>query len=130
MFIGRHIYRPIDTSATLFFMDAKTKALRAELRKLQKELGSIGLISHGYAQDRGKGAGHPNYQWSRKENKKTVSVAMSPEQFLAMKEAIESWRHAQAILKRKQQISREIIFKTMPDTKRRKPLSDTVLGLN
>ena len=46
----------------------------------------------GYVQDRGPGAGGPCYQWTRKERGKTVSVALSKEQFEAMREAIANWR--------------------------------------
>lgn len=103
--------------------------LRAEYRKLQKQLATAGWISHGYVQDRGPGAGGPCYQWTRKENKKTVSVALSKEQFDAMQQAIDNWRQIQTILSRMEQISRQIIFSTLPDTRRRKPLSPEVLGL-
>lgn len=103
--------------------------LRAEYRRLQKRLGQTGPISHGYVQDRGPGAGGPCYQWTRKVEKKTVSVALSKEQFEAMKKAIETWHDTQAALKRMQQISRILIFYAMPDTNRRKPLTADVLGL-
>lgn len=79
-------------------------------------------ISHGYAQDRGSGAGGPCYQWTRKEKGKTVSVAMSA--------AIANWKRAKLILRRMEQISRRIIFTTLPDTRRSKPLTDEVLGLS
>jgi hypothetical protein len=111
-------------------MKTKLKELRLEYRLLQKQFSHLGWLSHGYVQDRGSGAGGPCYQWSRKESKKTVSVALSKEQYTALKEASENWRQAQLILKRMEQISRWIIFYTLPDTKRRKALSDRVLGLN
>ena len=111
-------------------MKPNLSKLRAEYRKLQKQLAGIGWISHGYAQDRGPGAGGPCYQWTRKEKKKTVSVALSKEQYQAMQEAIANWRQAHAILKRMEQISRQVIFATTPDTRRRKPLTKRVLGLN
>lgn len=104
--------------------------LRAEYGRLQQQLATIGWVSHGYVQDRGPGAGGPCYQWTRKENKKTVSVALSREQYVAMKEAIENWRNLQAILKRMEQVSRTIIFGTLPEPPRRKPPSKEVLGLN
>lgn len=104
--------------------------LRAEYGTLQKQLSQIGWISHGYVQARGPGAGGPCFQWTRKEKKKTVSVALSKEQFQAMQEAINNWRKAQTILTRMEQISRQIIFATLPDTRRRKPLTSKVLGLN
>ncbi|MBU0714742.1 MAG: hypothetical protein KJ964_05250 [Verrucomicrobia bacterium] len=62
--------------------------------------------------------------------KKTVSVAMSKEQYLWMKKAIANWRYVQLTLKRMQQISRLVLFRTIPEPPRRKPLSKRVLGLN
>ena len=36
-------------------------------------------------------AGGPCYQWTRKVKAKTVSVALSREQYEALKEAIDNW---------------------------------------
>jgi len=47
-----------------------------------------------------------------------------------MREAITNWREVQQILKRMEQITRAIIFRSMPDTKRRKPLTKKVLALS
>jgi hypothetical protein len=111
-------------------MNYDIPTLRTEYRRLQKQLGRIQAISHGYVQDRGPGAGGPCYQWTRKVDKKTVSVALSKEQYEAMKVAIDNWHAVQTVLKRMQQISRILIFYSMPDTQRRKPLTPEVLGLN
>ena len=104
--------------------------LRVEYRKLQRQLARTGWISHGYVQDRGPGAGGPCFQWSRKERKKTVSVALSEAQYLWMKEAIANWRQVQDTLKRMEQISRLVLFRTIAEPPRRKPLCKKVLGLN
>lgn len=104
--------------------------LRVEYRRLQRRLVRVGWISHGYVQNRGPGAGGPCYQWSRKEHKKTISVALSKEQYLWMKTAIKNWRQVQQTLKRMEQISRLVLFRTIPEPPRRKPLSKRVLGLN
>jgi hypothetical protein len=88
-----------------------------------------GWISPGYVQDRGPGAGGPCYQWTRKVRGKTVSVALSKEQYEAMREAIEGWREVEGILDRMQKLTRQRIFGTLPDTRRRKPLTKKVLGL-
>lgn len=104
--------------------------LRVEYARLQRQLTATGWITHGYVQNRGPGAGGPCYQWTRKEQKKTVSVALSKEQYHAMRTAIENWRKAQQILTRMEQISRLVIFQTLPDTRRRKPLTKRVLGVN
>lgn len=98
--------------------------------QLVKSLASSGWISEGYVQDRGPGAGGPCYQWTRKVKGKTVSLALSLEQYLWLKEAIENWRELQFVLKEMQRLSREELFATIPDIKRRKPLSDSVLGIN
>jgi predicted transcriptional regulator len=111
-------------------MKTDLSRLRAEYQRLLRELARTGWISHGYVQDRGPGAGGPCYQWTRKERKKTVSVALSKEQYLGMKEAIDNWRSIQQTLKRMEQISRTVLFTTVPGPMRRKPLSKTVLGLN
>lgn len=111
-------------------MKPNLRKLRAEYGKLQRQMASTGWISHGYVQDRGPGAGGPCYQWTRKEKKKTVSVALSKEQYQAMRAAIQNWRKMQQILVRMEQISRLVIFRTLPDTRRRKPLTNRVLGLN
>lgn len=91
---------------------------------------ALGLICHGHAQNRGPGAGGPCYQWIRKEKGKPVSVAMSAEQYEAMAAVIANWKKAKEILRRMEQTSRRIIFATLPDTRRSKPLTDEVLGLS
>jgi len=112
------------------FMNLDLVEVRAEYERLRGQLARLGWISQGYVQDRGPGAGGPCYQWTRKVKAKTVSVALSQEQYLALKEAIANWREAQEILQRMQVLSREIIFGTLPSPPRRKRLGKKVLGLN
>ena len=100
-----------------------------EYQSLLQQLSGLSWISEGYAQNRGRGAGGPCFQWTRKVKGKTVSVALSAEQFEAMAKAIQTWQKTKKIIKRMQQLSREEIFTTLPGTKRRKPLSKKVLGL-
>jgi len=103
--------------------------IEADYAQLRTRLGQIGWISQGYVQDRGPGAGGPCYQWTRKVKGKTVSVALSKEQYDALHEAIENWRELQATLHRMQVLSRQIIFETLPGPPRRKRLGKRVLGL-
>jgi cyclopropane fatty-acyl-phospholipid synthase-like methyltransferase len=110
-------------------MNRKLARLEAQYARRRAQLAQVGWISQGYVQDRGPGAGGPCYQWTRKVRGKTVSVALSPEQYGALKQAIDNWHHAQAILQQMQALSRELIFRTLPDLPRRKPLSKNVLGL-
>lgn len=104
-------------------------ALESEYGRLRSGLSKVGWISQGYVQDRGPGAGGPCYQWTRKVKGKTVSVALSKEQYEALKEAIENWRNLERALDRMQKLTRQRIFGTLPDTRRRKPLTKKVLGL-
>jgi len=103
--------------------------INREYARLRKRLAQVGWISQGYVQDRGPGAGGPCYQWTRKVKGKTVSVALSQEQFEALQEAIENWRQIQDLLQQMQVLSRSMIFGTLPDTRRRKRLTKRVLGL-
>jgi cyclopropane fatty-acyl-phospholipid synthase-like methyltransferase len=97
--------------------------------RLRARLAQAGWISEGYVQDRGPGAGGPCYQWTRKVRGKTVSVALSREQYEWLRQAIAEWRQVQATLKAMQQLSRRVLFETVPGPPRRKRLGKKVLGL-
>jgi cyclopropane fatty-acyl-phospholipid synthase-like methyltransferase len=97
--------------------------------QLRRRLSRIGWISEGYVQDRGPGAGGPCYQWTRKVKGKTVSVALSRQQYEWLRQAIVRWRKVQLILKQMQRLSRQVLFETVPHPVRRKRLSQNVLGL-
>ena len=100
-----------------------------QYQQLRQRLARIGWISEGYVQDRGPGAGGPCYQWTRKVKAKTLSVALSREQYLWLKRAIENWNALKRILKQMQRLSRAELFETVPGPPRRKPLGKKVLGL-
>ena len=99
--------------------------------RCRKELSRIGYISQGSVQDRtartGGGAG---YQWTRKVAGKTVTVALTAEQFQALRRAVNNRRKFSAIVRQMEKLSRKIIFHNHPHTARRKRLSSSVLGLN
>jgi hypothetical protein len=97
--------------------------------QLRRRLAQTGWISEGYVQDRGPGAGGPCYQWTRKVKGKTVSVALSKEQYEWLRAAIVQWREVQTILKQMQRLSRQVLFETVPHPPRRKRLGKRVLGL-
>src|ERR1035438_5634571 len=100
-------------------MKTNLARIEAEYGQLRGRLLNLGWISQGYVQNRGPGAGGPCYQWTRKVKAKTISVALSQEQYAALKQAIENWREAQEILQQMQALSREVIFGTLPDPPRR-----------
>jgi cyclopropane fatty-acyl-phospholipid synthase-like methyltransferase len=96
--------------------------------RLVQRLRATGWISDGYVQDRGPGAGGPCYQWTRKVQGKTVSVALSKEQYAWLRAAIAQWRQVQATLKEMQRLSRRVLFEMVPHPPRRKRLGKKVLG--
>jgi hypothetical protein len=100
-------------------------------RRLRRRLGQIGYISQGSVQDRtarkGGGAG---YQWTRKVARKTVTVALTAEQFAGMKKAVGNYRQLRQQLKQMESLSRRIIFQSAQNPRRRKPLTTKVLGIN
>jgi hypothetical protein len=111
-------------------MQPELSEIKTQYAQLRARLGQARWISQGYAQDRGPGAGGPCYQWTRKVKGKTVSVALSKEQYEALRQAIENWRELQEILRRMQALSRQVIFETLPNPPRRKRLGKKVLALN
>jgi cyclopropane fatty-acyl-phospholipid synthase-like methyltransferase len=102
---------------------------QSQYAQLRHRLTGIGWISEGYVQNRGPGAGGPCYQWTRKVKGKTVSVALSKEQYEWLRAAIAQWRELQATLKEMQRLSRRVLFETLPHPPRRKKLGQKVLGL-
>ena len=60
---------------------------------------------------------------------KTVSVALSRAQFEAMNEAVGNERKLWKIIREMERVSRQIIFASAADTRRRKRLSKKILGL-
>jgi hypothetical protein len=114
-------------------MRAEKKMSRAHYERryarLREDLARMGWISEGYVQNRGPGAGGPCYQWTRKVKGKTVSVALSKDQYEWLRTAINQWREVQATLKEMQRLSRQVLFETLPHPPRRKRLSKHVLGI-
>lgn len=100
-----------------------------EYARLRAQLANTGWISEGYVQDRGASGGSPCYPWTRKVKGKTVCVALSKEQYEWLKQAIVNWRTLQRTLRQMQRLSREELFRSLPNPRRRKRLSKKVLGL-
>ena len=102
---------------------------KADYERLRGQLAGVGWVSEGYVQDRGPGAGGPCYQWTRKVRGKTVSVALSREQYQWLREAIGNWRQVQGTLRQMQRLSRQVLFATVPHPRSRKRLGKKALGL-
>ena len=105
--------------------------LPADYERLRHRLGQTGWIALGSLIERGlPGQGGPRYQWSRRVGRKTVTVALSQEQFEWMKSAVSNQRQVWAILMEMQQLTAEFMLKNLPNPTRRKRLSKKRIGLN
>ena len=103
---------------------------RRQYQCLCSSLASTGYISQGSALDRSTlRLPRSGYQWTRKVAGKTITVALSPEQFQGLRQAIENRRSLHKTIGKMERLSRQILFKTMPDTHRRKSLPKKYLGL-
>ena len=109
---------------------ASADALLHHYQRLSASLAGTGYISQGSVLDRSKlRPPRSGYQWTRKVARKTITVALSQEQFLSLAEAIENRRQLVKTISQMEKLSRQILFKTLPDTHRRKTLPKKVLGL-
>lgn len=107
----------------------RAEALRREYERLSQSLAQTGYISQGSVVDRSTlRKPRSGYQWTRKVARKTITVALSAEQFHALSKAIANHRKLQRILTKMEKLSRQILFENTPDTARRKPLHKKVLG--
>lgn len=105
-------------------------SLPRQYQRLRSSLARTGYISQGSVLDRSKlKPPRSGYQWTRKLARKTITVALSPEQFHSLRKAIQSRRNLQQTIMKMEKLSRKILFGTLPDTRRRKPLPKKVLGL-
>lgn len=111
--------------------DSTTDGLADQFNRLRSRLSQMGYLSQGSVQDRtariGGGAG---YQWTRKIAQKTVTVALTREQFQQLQEAVKNYRQVRRLLSQMEKLSRKIIFQKAPHLRRRKHLSAIVLGTN
>lgn len=106
-------------------------ALQRRYNSLRKALAQIGYISQGSVLDRSTlKPSRSGYQWTRKVAQKTITVSLSAEQFHSFKQAIQNQRQLWKTIREMEKISRQILFGTLPDTRRRKRLGKKVLGLN
>ena len=107
----------------------RQSALERQYQQLRQSLAQTGYISQGSVLERTVAtSGRSGFQWTRKVAQKTVTVALSSEQFQALSQAVHNQRKLRKTLRKMESISREIIFGSSQDTQRRKRLSRRVLG--
>lgn len=104
-------------------------ALEEQYDRLRKSLAQIGYISQGSVLARSVAtSGRSGYQWTRKVAQKTITVSLSRQQFAAMKQAVQNERKLWDTIQQMEKVSRQILFASLPDTRRRKRLAKKVLG--
>lgn len=116
-------------------MKQKSKSPRLPLprgyRQWRSRLARTGWIALGSVLERARpGQGGPRYQWSRRVEGKTITVALSAEQFAWLKEAITNQRKVWSILEEMQRYTVRQLWKKLPGASHRKMLSNKTLGLN
>jgi len=105
--------------------------LKQQYDRLRKSLARTGYISQGSVLQRFvTTSGRSGYQWTRKQARKTITVSLSREQFEGMRQAVANERALWETIRQMEKISRQILFQSLPDTRRRKRLGKRVLGLN
>jgi virulence-associated protein VapD len=104
-------------------------ALPPAYRQLQKQLARIGFVSQGSVFERTPGQQGSRYVWTRKVRAKTITVALSREQYQWLKQAVANQRALDRLVQQMQNLSRQILFETVPGVVRRKRLGKKVLGL-
>jgi virulence-associated protein VapD len=97
--------------------------------QLQRQLAQLGYLSQGTVFQRPAGQQGSRYVWTRKVHAKTVTVALSHEQFRWLAKAVANQRKLNRIVRQMQTLSRQIIFTQIPGVLRRKRLNEKVLGL-
>ena len=103
---------------------------KREYDRLRKGLAAIGYISQGSVLNRSSlRPPRSGYQWTRKVAGKTITVALSKQQFEALSLAVQNERKLWKMIRKMENLSRRILFENQPHTCRRKRLSHKVLGL-
>ena len=100
-----------------------------QYRQLQRQLAKLGYLSQGSVFERGPGQQGSRYVWTRKVKAKTVTVALSQEQYLWLRQAVANQRQLEQIIHQLQTLSRQTLFTSVPGVVRRKRLGKKVLGL-
>jgi len=100
-----------------------------DYRQLQCQLARIGYLSQGSVFERAPGQQGSRYVWTRKVRAKTITVALSQEQYQWLKQAVLNQRQLEKTVARMQRLSRQVLFETVPGVVRRKRLGKRVLGL-
>jgi hypothetical protein len=113
-------------------LDTKnSEVFPAAYQELRQRLAQTGWIALGSLLERNQpGQGGPRYQWSRRVGGKTITVALSTEQFAWLEQAIANQRELLDTLDEMQRITADHVLHNLPNPPRRKRFSKKRLGLN
>lgn len=110
---------------------APVDGLPQEYERLRQSLAHVGYITQGSVVDRAQlQPARSGYQWTRKVKGKTITVALSADEFVALGQAIQNQRKLRKILQKMEQISRRMLFQNRTQQGRRKRLDKKVLGVS
>ena len=105
-----------------------TVPLPSRYRQLQRRLARLGFLSQGSVFECKPSHQGSRYVWTRKVRGKTVTVALSEQQFRWLRQAVANQRQLDSIVNQMRVLSRETLFSNIPGVARRKRLSKKVLG--
>jgi virulence-associated protein VapD len=97
--------------------------------QLQRQLAQIGYLSQGSVFERAPGQQGSRYVWTRKVKAKTVTVALSEQQYRWLRKAVSNQRNLERVMAQMQRLSRQVLFENVPGVLRRKRLGKRALGL-
>jgi len=107
-----------------------TGSLQRRYQRLCASLARTGYLSQGSVLDRSTlRPPRSGYQWTRKLARKTITIALSPQQFQFLRQAIKNRRRLQETVAQMEKLTRQILFQTLPDTRRLKPVRKKDFGL-
>src|SRR5258708_37638192 len=93
----------------------KAAALRARSQRCQRELSTLDWLSEGSV-----GETHPgSWRWTRKVQAKTVTVALSPAQAEAFRQAIANHRRLEKLVKEMRTLSQTFLLGSIAGPARR-----------
>jgi len=121
---------------TVYILNIQTSTTRNEIMKkkilaqrpkefepLEKQLHSLPLLAQGsvfaIAPPPGAPRASTHYTWTRKVNNKTVTKALSKDQYEALKKAIRANRQVEKTLRRMRSISQDAILEPLSDSNRK-----------
>jgi len=119
-------------ASTIMEAEKNIQQLKRRYERLAAQLAKVGPVVQGTITERliTKPDPHdskatktigPYYQWTFKQNAKTVTVNLSPSQAKAFQKAIDNNRKLEEIIKEMRSLSREILEATTEGVKKRKP---------